>query len=125
MYYLKDKKAMIYKCVPVENNGFMPSSVYYPIATAPIWCYAKQLSQMAVYSAMAATMDETRMFVFNFHRNVKVNDLVFYRDTWYTITRVDTTDDYNGEMFVYVKDTPAGGKPSDDEVKEYNAEIWQ
>ena len=46
-------------------------------------------------------------------------DYVYYRDKWYEVTRVDTTDDYNTDVFVYVKDAPIGRQPSEDELKPY------
>ena len=44
-------------------------------------------------------------FVFNYNADIKQGAYIHYRQEWFKVTRVDTTDDYNGEMFVYVKDT--------------------
>ena len=52
-YFLKDKKALIYDSVSVSGSGYMPKTYYVPRTPAPIWCYARQLSQDAVFQAAA------------------------------------------------------------------------
>lgn len=126
-YFLKDKKAQIYRKADGERDseGFGYQYSYYPYAPAPLWCYSKQLSAITLIAAAAYDTDETRLFVFNYKPNVKAYDLVLYRNTWYEITRVDTTDDYKGEMFIYVKDCPRGGLPKDSELQPYDPTKWE
>lgn len=105
LYFLKDKKCMVYK----EDNaphGVADDPELEPISNSPLWCYSKQLSQALVAQAgVVYANDETRLFVFNYNAEITQDAYIQYRDAWYKVTRVDTSDDYNGEMFVYVKDT--------------------
>ena len=104
-YFLKDKKAQIYKkhTGGKDADGFPVGDYYTPIAPVDLWCYTKQLSQDQLYAAHAYWDDETRLFVFNFRDDIKQYDVLYYKGGWYSVTRTDTTDDYNGELFVYVK----------------------
>lgn len=104
-YFLKDKKAQIYKkhTGGKDADGFSVGDYYTPIAPVDLWCYTKQLSQDQLYAAHAYWDDETRLFVFNFRDDIKQYDVLYYKGGWYSVTRTDTTDDYNGELFVYVK----------------------
>lgn len=121
-YFLKDKKAHIYDSVSVSGSGYMPKTYYVPRTPAPIWAYASQLSQMTVFEAKTYGEDENYMFVFNQGTTAELYDLILYRNKWYQITRVDTTDDYNTDIFVYAKDAPRGSIPSEDSLKPYG---WQ
>ena len=126
-YFLKDKKAMIYKSVAgkIDQYGRPERDKLYPIAHAPIWCYSSQLSQQDTYSAAAYGEKETRYFVFNYYKNIAVYDMILYRGEWYRITRVDHKDDYNGETFIYVQNAVGGWRPSEDQIQPYNADIWK
>ena len=118
IYYKKDKKAMIYKHKRVQiTAGSMPKDRYIPIKESSLWCYSSQLSQDRIYQAKAVGEDESRFFVFNHLENVAVDDSILYRDKWYHITRVDTEDDYNTDMFIYCDDMSSS--PSDDEILDY------
>ena len=126
-YYLKDKKAQIYKQVMngTDPDGSSKAPSYYPVAPAPVWCYARQLSQTDIFQAQSFGENETRLFVFNYYSNVEVYDMVQYRGKWYRITRVDTTDDYKGDLFVYVQNAKAGFIPKDEEIKPYTPGAWE
>lgn len=113
-YYLKDKKAMIYKQRDIAEPGRMPKRKYVPIAYSPLWCFASQLSQDRIYIAMGAGVDENRYFVFNHLDGIEVDDNLKYNGKWYTITRVDTENDYNGDTFIYCNDMSS--PPSDSDV---------
>lgn len=124
LYYKKDKKAQIYQYHEGEkdSSGFYTDDYYTPLAPAPLWCYAKQLTQEQLYAAYTYWNKETRLFVFNYRSDVKQYQLIEYENDWYEITRVDRTDDYNGELFVYAKNCnasnrgnikPYGWKPGD------------
>ena len=123
-YFLKDKKAQIYKHHDggTDPEGFSTGDYYTPIAPAALWCYAKQLSQEQLYAAHAYWNDETRLFVFNFRDDIKQYDTLYYpaKNLWYEVSRVDTTDDYNGELFVYVKNLKTGIK--EEKIKPYGYE---
>ena len=120
-YYLKDKKAMIYWKKPggQDKDGFPVKGGYVPFAAAPLWCYARQVSQEQKYASAYYGINETRMFVFNNIPHVSVYDHIFYQDKWYEVTRADTTDDYKSDLFVYVKDCPKGGIPKQSELLPY------
>lgn len=118
-YYKKDKKALIHDAVSVQQSGYMAKTYYVPRTPSAIWCYARQLSQDTVFEAKAYGDDENRFFVFNRGTVVDLYDLILYREKWYQVTRVDTEDDYNTDIFVYVKDAPRGSIPTADTLKPY------
>ena len=124
-YNLKDKKAQLYKKEygGQDSNGYSKPDNYYPAATAPIWCYTRQLSQDQIFAAMAYSQEETRLFVFNYYPHVEVYDVISYKSDWYEITRVDTTDDYKTDLFVYVKLLKRGVKP--EQIKPYDPSKWE
>ena len=103
--FLKDKKAIICKKESGEDTGFgAPDIGYRLISPSPLWCYAKQLSQQLIFQAAQWGQQEQRLFVFNYNEKITVQDTyIRYRDVWYQVTRVDTEEDYKGDMFVYVK----------------------
>lgn len=103
IYFLKDKKAQIFKKYEMgrDADGFGGGTAYVAVAAAPLWCYARQLSEEQLYYAASFQENETRMFVFNFRDDVEMYDVVEYRGEYYSITRVDTQEDYNGELFIY------------------------
>lgn len=102
-----------------DKDGFPIKGGYVPFAEEPLWCYARQLSQDQRYASAHYDVNETRLFVFNNIQNLSVYDFVFYQNKWYQITRVDTTDDYKNDMFVYVKDCPKGEIPKSNELLPY------
>lgn len=104
-YYLKDKKAMIYREAQTtkDKDGFVTNGGYVPLTEAPLWCYSRQLSQEQIYAAMAVGVQEERMFVFNFRKDIAVGCYVAYRNKFYVVTRVDSPEDYLRDTFVYVK----------------------
>lgn len=122
IYYKKDKKALICDSINSQQIGSMPKTYYVPRTPSALWCYARQLSQDTIFEARSHGENETRFFVFNRGTVVELYDLILYRDKWYEVTRVDTTDDYNTDVFVYVKDAPRGSVPSADTLKPYG---WQ
>lgn len=122
LYYLKDKKAAIYHPISIRNSrGYYVLTYLVPVAPADMWCYARQLTQDQLYAAHAFMESETKQFVFNYYQGVKLYDLLRYKGAWYEITRVDTADDYNGELFVYVKDYK-GSTITDDMILPYGVE---
>lgn len=121
LFYLKDKKAMIYQATTTRIDG-LPSTTYRPVAPAPLWCYTRQLTAEQVFGAAQYYQNETRIFVFNYRDGVTASGAyVRYAGTWYEVTRVDVPEDYKGgEMFVYVKDCRTNIKESN--VLPYSAE---
>ena len=134
-YFLKDKKAQAYKTVniQIDENTDYPEKYYVAINPVSMWCYTRQLSQDQLFAAHTYLNDETRFFVFNFRDDIKIYDHIYYDGELYEVTRVDHTDDYNGETFVYVKSTnadktdidhlrPCGWKPEDEGLKLFHSE---
>jgi len=122
-YFKKDKKAQVY----FQSDGYKDDyGVYhkggvYPIAASSLWCYARQNSQSLSFgNGVAYVNEESRFFVFNNNEKIKQGRLIKYKDAWYTIQRVDTADDYNGDMFVYADDTPTGEIPKQSDIKPYD-----
>lgn len=110
LYFRKDKKAMIYQKTKghVDEYGDYVDGGYRAIAPSDLWCYTKQLSQEQKYIAQSMSVDEKRMFVFTFRKGIKVYDLIKYDGELYEVTRVDSPEDYNRELFIYVRDIPRG-----------------
>lgn len=102
-YFLKDKKAQIYREIEraPSPGGFHEDICYVPLGKDPLWCYTSQTSMEFRQYAMAMNQYEKRFFVFNYLYGVDEGDYILYRDQWYEITRVDTADDYRGDMFIY------------------------
>ena len=105
LFYLKDKKAQIYKATTIRENG-LPVTTYRPIAPADLWCYTRQLSEEQIFGAAQYYQNETRIFVFNYRAGVTATaTYVLYAGMWYEITRFDVPEDYKGgEMFLYAKE---------------------
>lgn len=102
MYFLKDKKCTVYKIDPRPHGVGEDDTL---ILVGELWCYAKQLNQNLIYEAgVLYSNDESRMFVLNYNSDIDQSCFILYQSQWYKVTRVDTTDDYNGEMFVYVNE---------------------
>lgn len=120
-YFLKDKKAQVYKEIKgqQDTSGFYGDSSYAPLGSKPLWCYTKQTSMEFRQMAMALGQDEERFFVFNHLVGVDEGDYILYRDKWYQITRIDTTDDYNGDMFIYTSLAGRTGIPPKDQFIPY------
>lgn len=103
LYYKKDKKVrLIARFASASEPGGMPRSKYEYIAEC--WAYTRQLSQDQIFEAAHFGKEETRLFVLNYRNNLKIYDIIEYKGNYYEITRLDTQDDYNGELFVYTKD---------------------
>lgn len=110
-YYKKDKKVKIIESYSKRDSIGQTISGYRYITNKSIWAYARQLSQDQIYQAGLHSIDENRFFVLNYRSDLAVYDFIEYKGKFYTITRLDTKDDYNGELFVYVKDAPRGDTP--------------
>lgn len=111
LYFLKDKKCMVYQESNAPRGVGEPAELE-PVSETSLWCYSKQLTQgLTAASGVVYNNNETRLFVFNYNAEITQDAYIHYRDAWYKVTRVDTTDDYKGEMFVYVEDTddPSNG----------------
>lgn len=104
LYYQKDKKANVYATETYVNDKGRRGTRLVDLFMFPIWCYTRQLTQGQIYAGQVYLFNETRMFVFNYYPQIKVGCIVEYKESKYEITRVDTADDYNGELFAYVKD---------------------
>ncbi|MCR5812869.1 MAG: head-tail adaptor protein [Desulfovibrio sp.] len=101
--FLKDKTCRIVKRASgVDDYGAPIDGWQY--LTGDLWCYARQLSQEMVWQGIQFDTNETRFFVLNFRDDVSIGDLVKYACHYYQITRLDTEDDYHGDLFVYAKD---------------------
>lgn len=111
-YYKKDKKVKLITKSSTQNAYGSYVTTYKYISNNSFWAYATQLSQSQVFEAATYGDDETRFFVLNYRNDLKIYDFVEYKGKYYTITRLDTKDDYNGDLFVYVKDTARGDTPT-------------
>ena len=111
-YFKKDKKVKIITKTTTRDKYGQAITVYKYITDASLWAYARQLSQSQELEAKTYGDSENRFFVLNNRRDLKIYDYIEYRGKYYSITRLDTTDDYNGDLFVYVKDVDKGDTPT-------------
>ena len=121
-YFQKDKKATVYKKAEgwYDQYGIWREGGYIPISASPLWCYTRQQSQTISFNdGNFYANDESRLFVFNYNKAIVQGNLINYKGLWYTVERVDNTDDYNTEMFVYVSDTAKGQVPSSTDLLPY------
>ena len=102
-YYLKDKKINIFKSSTAYVPGKGTMTVYRYLNESPIWAFSCQLTQDQIFAAKTYGESETRLFVLNYRDDLKLYNYIEYKGEYYSITRLDTKDDYNGELFVYVK----------------------
>lgn len=102
-YFLKDKKINLFRKSSGYIPGQGPSTIYKYINKTPIWAYTSQLTQSQIFEAHSYGESETRLFVLNYRNDLKLYDYIEYKGEYYSITRLDTKDDYNGELFIYVK----------------------
>lgn len=119
LYFLKDKKAQIYKLYNMgkDADGFKMGLAYVAVAKSPLWCYTRQLSADQMFYSTGMGTKEDRLFVFNYRDDVEQYDRIIYNDKVYSITRTDTQDDNKGELFVYAS---GDGEPNDpDEMNLY------
>jgi len=110
-YFLKDKKIKLITKTSERDSIGQTITAYKYISNKKLWAYARQLSQDQIFQAAAYSVDETRFFVINNRKDLAVYDFIEYKGKYYSITRIDTRDDYNGDMFLYVKDAPRGDTP--------------
>ena len=119
LYYKKDKKCRLIKSVSAQNDYGVFQTLYQYATPGKIWCYANQLSQSQTFEAKTYGEDESRLFVFNYREDIELYSFIEYKGKYYTVTRVDTKDDYKTELFVYVQDTPVGKTPKN--IRPYSA----
>ena len=123
-YFQKDKKAQIYIEADKykDSYGVWHSGGLYPISPSLLWCYARQNSQTLGFgNGVAYVNEESRFFVFNHNDHIKQGGLIYYKEKWFTIQRVDTSNDYNGDMYVYADDTPLGSVPKSSQIMSYDS----
>lgn len=114
-YYMKDKKAEVYEVI--EDDG---GTIWWrPITPAPMWCYSRLVSESKKYEAGIVGESISRDFVFNYNAKIAVDAVIKYKDVWYQAERVDTQDDYNGDMHVTVRDCPTGDTPRKNRILPY------
>lgn len=111
IYFRKDKKVMLITKSSAQDQYGVYHTSYRYITRSSIWAYTNQLSQSQTFEAKTYGNEETRIFVLNYRDDLKVYDFVEYRGKYYSITRVDTMDDYKTELFVYVKECAKGDVP--------------
>lgn len=102
--FLKDKQCRIAHLVQTVDDYGAPFERWEYLTEDPLWCYTRQLSQDQVWRGAQFGAKETRLFVLNYRDDMSVGDVVVYKDKRYEVTRLDTTDDYNTDLFVYVRD---------------------
>ena len=111
IYYKKDKKIRLVRATTVQDQ-YGNNVKTFRYLSGEIWSYTNQLSQSQVFEASQYGDNEDRLFVLNFRDDLVLYEYIEYKDKYYTITRIDTKDDYRTELFVYVKDCPLGDTPS-------------
>ena len=110
-YVLKDKKIKVYRYSNSQNAMGVWVKAYKYIVNGSLWAYARQLSQEQTLAAAQYGDSEKRLFVVNYRNDLQLGDFIEYNGRHYSITRLDTTDDYNGDLYIYVNDVALGDVP--------------
>lgn len=118
-YFKKDKKVKLIRRTAQSNAGGYAKTTYQYMTESAIWAYTRQLSQDQKYAAHAYMTEEERYFVLNYRNDLKLYDIVEYKGVFYSITRLDTENDYNTELFVYVEKAKPGDTPKPSEILPY------
>lgn len=93
---IKDKKCEILKNIPRPNEN------YFERVPGKFWCYTSQESQeFRASEDGGAYYDERRLFIFNPGTQIQTGDMITYRERDFIADRVDTADDYRGDVFVH------------------------
>ena len=116
-YHKKDKQIRIVGRYTSQTPGGFATAHYKYLVEGSLWAYTRQLSQDQIFQAMAYGEAETRLFVLNHRSDLKLYYIIEYKGKYYTITRIDSDDDYNTELYVYVNDTKPGDTPRDGEIE--------
>ena len=116
-YHKKDKQIKIVGRYTSQTPGGYPTARYKYLVDGFLWAYTRQLSQDQIFQAQAYGEAETRLFVLNHRTDLRLYYIIEYKGKYYTITRIDSEDDYNTELFVYVSDTKPGDTPRDGEIE--------
>ncbi len=116
--YLKDKKAEVFEIVYDDNDD----EWWRPITPAPMWCYTRLVSESKKYEARLVDEAITRDFVFNYNAKIEVDSIIRYKGVWYQAERVDTQDDYRGDMHVTVRECPKGDLPDERRILPYGVD---
>ena len=116
--YLKDKKAEVFEIVYDDNDD----EYWRPITPAPMWCYTRLVSESKKFEARIVDESIERYFVFNYNAKIEVDSIIRYKGVWYQAERVDTQDDYRGDMHVTVRECPKGDLPDERRILPYGVD---
>lgn len=116
--YLKDKKAEVFEIVYDDYD----EEWWRPITPAPMWCYTRLVSESKKYEARLVDEAITRDFVFNYNAKIEVDSIIRYKGEWFQVERVDTQDDYRGDMHVTVRECPKGDLPDERRILPYGVD---
>ena len=117
--YLKDKKAETFRREIGYDEYRQPIDITKATAPGALWCFAKQLSQTIMFEAKQYGSEESRMFIFNPKADIRLGDLIKYRNAWFIVTRADTKNDNNGDVFIYAKEAGVGEIPNPGDIVPY------
>ncbi len=116
--YLKDKKAEVFEIVYDDYDD----EYWRPITPAPMWCYTRLVSESKKFEARIVDESIERYFVFNYNAKIEVDSIIRYKGVWYQVERVDTQDDYRGDMHVTVRECPKGDLPDERRILPYGVD---
>lgn len=116
--YLKDKKAEVFEIVYDDYDD----EYWRPITPAPMWCYTRLVSESKKFEARIVDESIERYFVFNYNAKIEVDSIIRYKGVWYQAERVDTQDDYRGDMHVTVRECPKGDLPDERRILPYGVD---
>lgn len=104
-YKKKDKKAFIIKKIIAGKNsrGDIIEDHKSISGDSPLWCFTQNLDGRITDNALIIKNEETRLFVFNYRDNICQGDLILFNGVVYEITRVFIADEYQFEIYAYVK----------------------
>ncbi len=118
-YFKKDKQVRPIRRTAKNTAAGYPKQTYQYLTKGAIWAFTRQLSQDQKYAAHAYMTEEERFFVVNYRNDLKLYDQIEYKGVYYSITRLDTQDDYNTDLFIYVEKAKPGDYPKPNEILPY------
>jgi SPP1 family predicted phage head-tail adaptor len=116
---VKDKKVIIYNETEIQDDIGNWVTAYQPIHPGSLWAYTRQLSQKEYFAAGTAGYKEDMQFIINWRRDIKPGMLIYYRETWYVIDRVDTFEGYKEDLKLLAKEATQAEIPPADEIVPY------
>ena len=96
---IKDKKIEIFYDAGKRNQ--LGDNIHDWKSRGKYWAYARMLSMREFHDYGLDIHEVDRLFILNYHKEIKPSDHIIYRDKEYRIYSIDTLNDNNQDMKIY------------------------